>query len=354
MQIALLLLWAWTGLLYANGVSKVAQVLSPASLYLLESAYAGSIKGVKQALADDADIHAQASFKYLRDTDYHGDLYFEYDRSAVVLAAYNGHEEIVEFLLDKGANPNDIRGGIENNVLHLGVGKSSVKIVHLALEYGVDPNAIGSPPDPALTQAAWEGVFTGSLTEFGVRGKQVKIMRLLVEYGADPNLGGMDGRTPLTVSAYGGFTQAVKFLLANGADVNISLTNGDTPLHEAADNQAGLKTIKLLLKAGAKINAVNRDGNTALHLAVRQEDASPRTVRYLLNNDADGNAKNNDGHTPLDLARLALQLWQETADNGYVVGLFIPYSVVNRRIKRHQAIVKMLEQWQHSNQPSDI
>ena len=60
----------------------------------------------------------------------------------------------------------------------------------------------------------------------------------------------------------------VKFLIENGADINIKNNNGDTVLHEAVLIKDNLEVVKLLIENGADINIKNNNGDTVLHYAV--------------------------------------------------------------------------------------
>lgn len=68
---------------------------------------------------------------------------------------------------------------------------------------------------------------------------------------------------PLTWAAMAGQTEAVQFLLENGADVNIKSRDGGTPLHGAAFF-GRTDVVKLLLENGANLEARNDDGATPL------------------------------------------------------------------------------------------
>lgn len=89
----------------------------------------------------------------------------------------------------------------------------------------------------------------------------LKNAALLVKYGADVNGNGLDSndflinelhsvRPMLYIYAEDNNTELVKFLLDNGADVNIQF-NGKTPLQVAAENN-NAETVALLKKYGAK------------------------------------------------------------------------------------------------------
>jgi len=79
----------------------------------------------------------------------------------------------------------------------------------------------------------------------------------------------LGGFTALHWAAYGGHTDVVELLIANGADVNAKNDSGFTPLHWAAtwDNKAAAE---LLISKGADVNAKDIDGKTPLNRAEEQ------------------------------------------------------------------------------------
>jgi ankyrin repeat protein len=140
------------------------------------------------------------------------------------------------------------------------------------------------------------------------------------------------GFTPLHSATYYGKIEAVKVLLANGADVNANFST--TPLHCAiraqaldiaelllahgADVQAiddyrytplhsaawcgNVRLVKLLVAKGANIHVkCGGYGHTPLHKAA--DEGSLEIVELLLTRGADVNAKDDWGCTPLNLAR---------------------------------------------------
>ena len=108
------------------------------------------------------------------------------------------------------------------------------------------------------------------------------------------------GRTPLHIAAEKGDIDVAMFLIETGADVNVTDTNGNTPLIFIIHKTGDLKIIKRLLEKGAAVNTQNRTGETALMYAAWRGQAN--IVRLLLENRADATLKNRQGDTALTLA----------------------------------------------------
>ena len=90
--------------------------------------------------------------------------------------------------------------------------------------------------------------------------------------------------------------EAVRSLVAAGAEVNVSQGDGATALHWAA-HRNDLATANLLIEAGADVNLANDLGATALWLAAINGSAS--MVARLLEAGANPNAPLKRGETPL-------------------------------------------------------
>ena len=151
---------------------------------------------------------------------------------------------------------------------------------------------IMSPMTP-LKQAA----FKGDLLE----------AKRLVSEGTDPNGELQHGFTPLHWGVQENHIEIAKFLIDQGADINVNRAEPHcnvvgTPLHIAAF--FGHKELcELLIAKGASVNAASSirlkviPGSTPLHEAARGGD--PNTAALLIANDANVNAKGKEGHTPL-------------------------------------------------------
>jgi ankyrin repeat protein len=133
-----------------------------------------------------------------------------------------------------------------------------------------------------------------------IRQNDLPVLQSLVrEQGVDAK--GSLGQTPLMLAAAFGSADAVRVLLASGADVKTASPAGVTALHWALTDIA--KT-RMLLDSGADVNAVTQLGRTPLIIAAAGHD-SRDVVRLLLSKGANVNAADNTGVTPLIAAAIA-------------------------------------------------
>ena len=186
--------------------------------------------------------------------------------SAMVLAAHSGFTEMVEFLLDNGADANAAGPGF--TALHEAIMRRDEKMVAALLAHGANPNTplqTWTPERRSSEDFNFAPALVGA-TPFwlAARFAEPGVMRLLVTKGADP-----------------------KFVLRNeyyGNDLNDRRTQATTALMAALGIGGGrawvrpaagehealiLESVTLAFELGVDVNAANTDGRTALDVARR-------------------------------------------------------------------------------------
>jgi len=124
----------------------------------------------------------------------------------------------------------------------------------------------------------------------------------LLAGGADPNtpLGG-PGWTPLMIAAVEGHQEAVSILLKAGANANAKNNLGRTALMFASTH-GYVEIAQVLLEHGAQPNVVPNDNTGWTALIVSARTGRIATVRLLLRHGADRTIKDKGGKTALDWA----------------------------------------------------
>ena len=105
------------------------------------------------------------------------------------MAAYMDKPEIVQLLLDKGADPN-ARDAAGNTALMGAVFKGHAGLTEMLLKAGSGIDLVNGQGDSALM--------------FAVRYDKPKLARMLVDAGASPDLKSGDGKSPREVAKAGG------------------------------------------------------------------------------------------------------------------------------------------------------
>jgi ankyrin repeat protein len=165
--------------------------------------------------------------------------------SALLFAVYVGHPEIARLFLDRGAVPDVFDASATGEV-------------------GALERLLAGEPSRANAVAA-DGFTPLGLAAFF---RQRDALRLLLARGADVNLASQNAQkvAPLHSAVAGGDEGIVADLLARGADIHVRQDLGFTPLHNAA--AVGNETIiRLLLERGADPAARSDSGKTAEQIA---------------------------------------------------------------------------------------
>lgn len=135
----------------------------------------------------------------------------------------------------------------------------------------------------------------------------VDLAKYLIFQGADVNIRGKDGSTAL-IAAGGNSQELVEILLSKGADVKIKMENGTGVFTQCINgmlmDRVSIELAEILLSKGADVDesptAGAIKGYTPLIMAASNNNEV--LVKFLIKNDADVNAKTGDGSTAMSLA----------------------------------------------------
>src|SRR5580658_6719959 len=256
--------------------------------------------------------------------------------SATVVAIVNDRFDLAKELLDLGADPNDgslffavdMHDATTDMRAHDGSrmqpthpnNLTALSMVKVLLDLGADVNKpfVGALHSTTLCCGA---SINSSPFYRAATAADIEVLKLMLAHGAkiewspteikkegkgpgrpNPNV----GRTPVMVAIKGGlgapisggpgFTrigppqfrepgdrdplEALKLLLAAGADPNVKAPDGTTPLHEAVQEEQ-VPLIRALVAGGAKLDAVNKDNLTPLLLAEKPKKPNPADMGDL-------------------------------------------------------------------------
>ena len=162
--------------------------------------------------------------------------------SALFWAAAGGHADIVEILLQNGAEVND---GESNRSPLIGATMSS------SWKYGEDV-----PP-------------------------YVRCVSSLLQAAANPNVSDERGRSALSWSTNPSQISILDLLLKAGADANIADQELKLPLHYAAQFSRSQDVVRSLIEKTVDVNSVDKEGTSALTWALWSGDC-PASMELLL------------------------------------------------------------------------
>lgn len=207
---------------------------------LLKACFLGNYEEAARFIDGGADVNASD----------------QYDESALMRAVNYGYFDIVNLLVQAGADVNAIYPELGDTVIMNAVHNEYFDITELLLKWGADPNKKNFNGDNALIWAD--------------RTDNDDIINLLVSYGADIQ---SLLNSKLINSCISGNLFDVKELIDSGANIDcIDELSGWTALMYAADK--GYKRIvEYLISCGVDVNKKSRTGLSALNISIERENS---------------------------------------------------------------------------------
>ena len=200
--------------------------------------------------------------------------------SAVVLAAHGGHRELLDFLLENGADPNAADAGFA--ALHDAVMRNDSRMTAALLAHGADPNQpllTWTPTRRASRDHHYPPPFVGTSPFWlAARFARIDLMSLLADHGADPHFvhevdyivdGRMQWQTERTTTLMAAFGMG-------GRRARPWVPYGAAGMAEFRT----LDAVRLAVELGVDVNAVDATGRTVLDEAEALQYES--VVEYLV------------------------------------------------------------------------
>jgi len=180
-------------------------------------------------------------------------------------AAIHNHAEIVKLMVARGVDV-DRRLFYGNTVLHIKAKTGDIELVDLLLSLGADINAKNNKGQTPL--------------HIAVLAQQQKFVELMIDKGALIYAADNKGLSPLHLAAQKGFLEIITFLMDRGASVTRKDRYGRTPLHVAA-LEGQDKAVALLLERRSEVDARTKRDQTPMHLVIEGSIEEPLTKLIL-------------------------------------------------------------------------
>ncbi|MCC6697217.1 MAG: ankyrin repeat domain-containing protein [Candidatus Hydrogenedentes bacterium] len=242
----------------------------------------GDLDGVKQAIADGADVNALEPDEWHQTDHCIGVPSF----TPLQVAVWDSNTEIARYLLKCGANVNISTRDVPN-LLELALHRENLELVTALLDSGANGNF-------TLRDRNGETPLTLAYEE-----RNTALISALIEHGVDVDYPNASGFNVLSIAALTGKTKELDAMIRLGANVNAAIP---TPPLRAAAHAGQVDAVRFLIEHGADPNAVPA-GCNALVAAARGGHAD--VVKVLIDSGANIAARDTTGRTVLTVAEMS-------------------------------------------------
>ena len=178
-----------------------------------------------------------------------------------LMSASDVSHELIELLIKSGARVNEVDDNGKSALMYAIISSSDIEVVKFLIDNGANVNLKSNDGETALMNAY-------------IRGNK-ELVELLINSGADANLisnlKDNYGRAKLMEASEIGNKEAVELLIKSGVGVNEVDDNGKSALMYACEkhiiSSSDIEVVKFLIDNGADVNIKNNVGQTPLSVS---------------------------------------------------------------------------------------
>ena len=233
-----------------------------------------------------------------------------FNQTALIAATIDGFYDVAEELLKRGARP-DVSAQNSDKAILIAALNGHFNIVRLLATYGADVNALNIH---SVVDYDNGSVLESPLYYVAAAG-DCETAEILLKCNANLNSQNIDGQTPTHIAVLNNKSDVLIMLAKQGANLSLSDRFGNTPLHYSCEN-SNIEITQFLVSFGADVNVENSEGRVPLELAFSSE--STEMVAIFLDSGTDLNRRF-DGGTGRTLVQAISVEGDEWIDMLYVV-----------------------------------
>ena len=211
----------------------------------------------------------------------------------------------LKLAVENGADVNIIKCDSYNEMpIHFAAKVGSIEIVEFLINNGADFNAVNK--------------FNETIVHYAASNTDTKLMEYFKESGFALNVKYKNSLTPLMIAVMFAKEAVAEYLIKNIDAIDDTDGNNKTALHYCSKSGT-VNIMKALILKGANINAKNHEGKTPLHLVIDNDAKNVEDkVKLLLDHGADIHERDNNLRVPYYYLHhyLSPQLKQRFIDEG--------------------------------------